>query len=147
MLCYLSGFVVVHLWLVLCFILKLPPHPKFSLQITLETVTPMTPLLYKKKRRNCGTMGHARKLGKIEWVWDLRKSVGTHLRWYVYPCSSHWSGHIVQNRVFHANEVPRGPEGLANKRPFLDIPPCKRYLISGPPWEVGMHPFSTKNNQ
>jgi hypothetical protein len=35
---------------------------------------------------------------------------------------------------------------LANKLPFLDIPPCKRYLISGPSWEVGygfMHSLST----
>jgi hypothetical protein len=43
----------------------------------------------------------------------------------------------AQNRVLHANEVPRGLEILANKFPFPDISPCKRYLISGPPWEVG----------
>jgi hypothetical protein len=30
-------------------------------------------------------------------------------------------GHIDQNRVLHASEVFRGPEGLANKPPFLDI--------------------------
>jgi hypothetical protein len=51
-----------------------------------------------------------------------------------------------QNRVLHANEIPRGHEGLANKLPFPDILSCKRYLIPGPPQEVGygfMHVFST----
>lgn len=61
-------------------------------------------------------------------------------------------GHIGQNSVLHPNEVPRGLEGLANKLPFLDIAPCKRYFTSGPPREVGMvwdlmHPFSAMNNQ
>lgn len=44
---------------------------------------------------------------------------------------------LAQNIALHANEVPRGLKGLANKLPFPDNPPCKRYLISGPPWEVG----------
>jgi len=47
----------------------------------------------------------------------------------------------LKTRVLQANEVTRCPEGLANKLPFLDIPPCKRYLISGPPREEG-HGFT-----
>ena len=43
----------------------------------------------------------------------------------------------ARDRELHANELPRVPEDIANKIPFLDIPPCKRYLISGLPWEVG----------
>jgi hypothetical protein len=39
----------------------------------------------------------------------------------------------AQNRVLHANKAPRGLEGTANKHLFPVIPPCKRYLISGPP--------------
>lgn len=38
----------------------------------------------------------------------------------------------AQKRVLYANEVPSGLKGLDNKLPFPDIPPCKRYLISGP---------------
>jgi hypothetical protein len=52
----------------------------------------------------------------------------------------------VQDRDLYSDEVPRGLEGLANKLSFPDIPPCKKYLISGPPWEVEygfMHPLST----
>lgn len=52
---------------------------------------------------------------------------------------------LAQNRVPHANEVPRGLEGSVNKLPFPDTPPCKGYLISGPPEKLGitiMHPFS-----
>jgi hypothetical protein len=42
-------------------------------------------------------------------------------------------GLIDEDRVLHADELSRDPEGLANKLPFQDIPSCKRYLISGPP--------------
>jgi hypothetical protein len=35
----------------------------------------------------------------------------------------------AQNRVLHAHEVPRGPEGLANKLAFPDIPPYQEYLM------------------
>lgn len=34
-----------------------------------------------------------------------------------------------------------GPESLAKKLPFPDIPSCKKYLISGPLWGSGMHPI------
>jgi hypothetical protein len=50
-------------------------------------------------------------------------------------------GHVEQNRVLHAGEVSRGPESLASKLPFPDVPYCKRYLISGPPGGGGMYPF------
>jgi hypothetical protein len=46
----------------------------------------------------------------------------------------------------HLNEVPKGLEDLANKLSLPDTPPCKRYLTSGPPWEVGYgftYPLST----
>jgi hypothetical protein len=43
-----------------------PPHLKFSLQITLETVTPMASLLYKTEKEEL--WDRARKLGKAEWV-------------------------------------------------------------------------------
>jgi hypothetical protein len=43
----------------------------------------------------------------------------------------------AQDRDLHDIEVPRGLEKIANKTSFPDIPPCKRYLISGPPREVG----------
>ena len=58
MLCY----VVLHLWPMLCFGLMLLPHPNFSLQMILETVMPMTPLIYKSKRRSCGMVNHAGSL-------------------------------------------------------------------------------------
>lgn len=35
---------------------------------------------------------------------------------------------LYHNRVLHANEVD--PEGLANMLPFVDSPPCKRYLFN-----------------
>ena len=68
--------------------------------------------------------------------------------WYASPCSlprflaqnmwptkghDQWSRSPKQRSPL-ASEVSRGPEGLANKLPFLDIPFCKRYLISGLPW-------------
>jgi hypothetical protein len=40
---------------------------------------------------------------------------------------------------------PKGLEGSVIKPSFPDIPPCKRYLITGPPLEVGYgftHPLS-----
>lgn len=43
-------YVVLPLWPVPRFILVLSPHPKYSPKITLEAVTPMPPLLYKKKK-------------------------------------------------------------------------------------------------
>lgn len=50
-------------------------------------------------------------------------------------------GLIVQNMV------PRDTEGSANKLHTKNIPSHKRYLISGPPWEVGMDQFFTMNSE
>ena len=52
----------------------------------------------------------------------------------------------AQDRALHDNEVPKDLEGVANKPFFPNIPPCKKYLISGPLWEVEygfMYPLST----
>lgn len=51
--------------------------------------------------------------------------------------------HVDHNRVFYADEVSRGHEGLANMLLFVDIPFCKRYVISSPAWGSDMYPFST----
>jgi hypothetical protein len=56
-------------------------------------------------------------------------------------------GHVAQKRVLHAGEIPGDPEGLANSLPFLGISFCKRYLISGPPREGGIYPYSRMSNQ
>jgi hypothetical protein len=85
---------------------------------------------------HCGDMDHVRKLDKVERV-QRPWHTGTHLlpaRFLAWnTCHTPQVGHTTQNRVLHANEVSRGPEGLANKLPFSDISSCKRYLISGLP--------------
>jgi len=104
-------------------------------------------------------MDHAKKLGKVEGSetpvpkYPLEKAGVSFLptgflAWNMGHTShirNEICGHITQNRVLHANEASGGLEGLANKLPFLGIPPCKRYSISGP--EGRMYPFSTMNNQ
>jgi hypothetical protein len=76
-----------------------------------------------------------RKLGKVETLYP--ETVGTCLLPTSFLALKHVHTphihHIAQNRILHTNEVARGPEGLANKLPFLESPSCKRYLISGPP--------------
>ena len=106
----------------------------------------------------CGAVGSARKHVRLSGLRDPRHpskdgrclpaptripgpEYGTTL-----PTKGHDNGIVAQNRVLHTNEVSKGPEGLANKLPFWDIPYCKRYIISGPPWGGGMHPFSTMNS-
>lgn len=41
----------------------------------------------------------------------------------------------AQDRDLQANEIP-SKENIVNKLSFPGIPPCKSYLILGPPWEV-----------
>ena len=41
------------------------------------------------------------------------------------------TGNVVKTDL-HFSEVPKGLKGLADKLPFPDSPPCKKYLTSGP---------------
>ena len=44
----------------------------------------------------------------------------------------------AENTSLHANDLPIGTEVLTNKLCFPDIPPCKKYLISGQTMRKGL---------
>lgn len=76
----------------------------------------------------CGMMNCARKLGKVEQVWDSSIQVPT---WEMVDASLSPShvGYVAQTRILQSNDIPRGLEGLAKKLFFLDTPSCKTFNL------------------